>query len=224
MRFDPTSAVASAFAVHSAIRRKHARRPLMGYRLLTGIVILLVAASPQTIGSQETAKMVLDPTKPIVYIHFDHAGPRQPVEEAEPARGLWLRLVNNSVIPVEVKTDGTDPDGNMVVPDIVAPRFRPLPKSGPPPEPAKMPQGYFSPAADLFHLQIIAPGKDLVIVLPTNHVAYGWNIQIPFQFKLPVVKQGEQPLCYAVLTWEDLPESYRTAAATGGAERGAKSR
>jgi hypothetical protein len=189
----------------------------MGYRIPLGIVILLAAVSPQTIKSQVTAKVTLDATKPIVYIKYDHAGPRQPVEEGEPANGLWLRLVNNSVIPIEVKTDGTDPDGNMVVPDIVASRFRPLPKSGPPPEPARMPQGYFSPADDLFHLQIIAPGKDLVIVLPTNHVAYGWNIQIPFQFKLPVVKQGEQPLCYAIFTWEDLPESYRTASANSSA-------
>jgi hypothetical protein len=200
----------------------------MGYRILLGIVILLAAVSPQTIKSQATARVALDATRPIVYIQFDHAGPRQPAEEGEPANGLWLRLVNNSVIPIEVKTDGTDPDGNMVVPDIVAPRFRPLPKSGPPPEPARMPQGYFS-HDDIFHLQIIAPGKDLVIVLPTNHVAYGWNIQIPFQFKLPVVKQGEQPLCYAVLTWEDLPESYRTASANssanpGGAKREVKSR
>jgi hypothetical protein len=201
----------------------------MGHRVLPGLVILLAAVSPQAIESQATAKLALDATKPIVYIQFDHAGPRQPVEQDEPATGLWLRLVNNTIVPIEVKTDGTDPDGNMVVPDIVAPRFRPLPKSGPPPEPAKMPQGYFSPADDLYHLQIIAPGKDLVIVLPTNHVAYGWNIQIPFQFKLPVVKQGEQPLCYAIFTWEDLPESYRTASAntaakSGEAKRAAKSR
>jgi hypothetical protein len=184
----------------------------MGYRISLGIMILSVAVSPQTTKSQTTAKVVLDTTKPIVYLQIDHAGPRKPAEDDEPARGLWLRLVNNSVLPIEVKTDGTDPDGNMVVPDIVAPRFRPLPKSGPRPGPARMPQGYFS-GSDVYHLQIIDPGKDLVIVLPANHLAYGWNIQIPFQFKLPAVKQGEQPLCYAIMVWEDLPESYRTESA-----------
>jgi hypothetical protein len=82
----------------------------MGHRVLPGLVILLAAVSPQAIESQATAKLALDATKPIVYIQFDHAGPRQPVEQDEPATGLWLRLVNNTIVPIEVKTDGTDPE------------------------------------------------------------------------------------------------------------------
>jgi hypothetical protein len=83
-----------------------------------------------------------------------------------------------------------------------------------------MPTGYFSAVYDVYHLLIIGPGKDLIFSVPANHLAPSWDIQIPFQFSLPAVKQGVQPLCYAIFTWEDLPESYRTASANSSAKPG----
>jgi hypothetical protein len=63
--------------------------------------------------SGPTPKLVLDKAKPIVYIDLDHIGPRPPVEGDEPDRGLWLRLLNNPVVPIEVQTMGTSTDPEL---------------------------------------------------------------------------------------------------------------
>src|ERR1700688_454107 len=74
--------------------------------------------------SGPTPKLVLDEAKPIVYVELDHIGPRPPVEVDEPNRGLWLRLVNNSVVPIEVQTMGTSTDPELtLVPDEIVGRW-----------------------------------------------------------------------------------------------------
>jgi hypothetical protein len=166
---------------------------------------VFVAVCSQALLAQGTAKLTLDATKPIVYIEFDHAGPRQPVEDGEPDQGLWLRLVNNSTVPIDVRANGTTTDSKMtLLPDVITPRAGRIPRSGPPLE--KMPQGYSSDTATIL---TIDPGKSLVFSVPVNHVAPTWFMQVPFQFSLPPVKEGVQPSCYAEFTWEDLPKSYR---------------
>jgi hypothetical protein len=83
--------------------------------------------------SGPTPKLVLDNAKPIVYIELDHIGPRPPVEGDEPDRGLWLRLVNNSVVPVEVQTMGTSTDPELtLVPDEIVGRWTRIEESDAP--------------------------------------------------------------------------------------------
>jgi hypothetical protein len=160
----------------------------------TGLSMALAQAPP---------KLALNAEKPIVYIEFDHAGPRTPVQEGEPAKGLWLRLVNNSTIPIVVQANGTSTDPNMtILPDtIIAVKGR-IPKSGP--VKRAIPSGY---ASDTGTPLTIEPGKSLVFSVPSNHVSPTWSMQVPFQFSLPAVKEGVQPVCLAEFTWGDIPSS-----------------
>jgi hypothetical protein len=82
--------------------------------------ILLIAMGTSMMQSQTPVNLALDSSKPIVYIEFDHAGPREPIEDGEPAQGLWLRLVNNSVVAIEVKTTDTTTQPKLIlVPDEI---------------------------------------------------------------------------------------------------------
>lgn len=168
-------------------------------------VPILVMMTALTLSSQEVPKVVLNVAKPIVYVEFDHTGPREPVEDGEPKLGLWLRLVNNSVIPIDVEVMNTaTKSGFLLLPDVITPIEQRIPQSGPTHE--RMPLGY---ASGLGTVQTISPGKDLVFSVPVNHVSPNWFMQVPFRFSLPPVKEGGQPICYAPFIWEDLPQSYR---------------
>jgi hypothetical protein len=174
-----------------------------------GAVALLAILNCHEALAQTAPQLARDTTRPFAYIQFDHAGPRQPESSDEPPRGLWLRLVNNSVFPitVRVRNSGTDPD-RTIVEDIIAPEVRRIPKSGPV-DYGPMPKGYAS-AVDVVGSETVNPGKDLLFTVPVNHVAPGWFLEVPFQFDLPPAKGGAaQPVCYAAFTWEDIPEKSR---------------
>jgi len=97
----------------------------------TLFVVFLILIGIHSVQAQTAPKLALDPTKPIVYVKFDHSGPRDPVQDGEPKRGLWLRLVNNSVIPITVRANGSSTDENMVLlPDTLVGRFAKIPISG----------------------------------------------------------------------------------------------
>lgn len=171
---------------------------------LIGLVLLIIGGFPAE--SQVQAKLALDETKPIVYIQFDHAGPRQPVQEGEPPNGLWLRLVNNSVLPIVVRANGSATDSTMtLLPDVITAVKGRIPRSGP--IHGKMPSGYSSDTGSTLSVD---PGKSLVFSVPTNHVSPSWYMQVPFEFSLPPVKEGIEPICYAEFTWEDVPETHRS--------------
>jgi hypothetical protein len=176
---------------------------------LFGAVMLLLlttmAAPLLRAQKSEEPKLVLDSTKPMVYIKFDHAGPREPVEDGEPSEGLWLRLVNNSAIPIEVETMDTATKSKlMLLPDVITPIERRIPRSGSNRE--EMPAGY---ASGMGVLRTIAPGKDIAFSVPANHVSPNWFMQIPFHFSLPSVSQGDQPICLVRFSWTMIPESDR---------------
>jgi len=170
-----------------------------------GLVLatMFTATSLSVALAQVPPKLALNAEKPIVYIEFDHAGLRTPMQEGESAQGLWLRLVNNSTIPIVVQANGTSTDPNMtILPDrIIAVRGR-IPKSGAVKQ--VMPSGY---ASDTGTPLTIEPGKSLLFSVPSNHVSPAWSMQVPFQFSLPAVKEGVQPVCLAEFTWGDIPSA-----------------
>jgi hypothetical protein len=177
--------------------------------LVFGAVGILAIASCCTVQAQTVPKLALDAAKPFVYIEFDHTGPRQPLEPDEPSRGFWLRLVNNSVLPIILRVHGsfTDPD-TPVLQDIITPQTRLIPKSGLP-DYGPMPRGYAT-GSDVASLLTINPGKEVLFSVPVNHVGPGWFLQVSFQFDLPPVKDGAaQPVCYAAFAWDDIPEKSR---------------
>ena len=173
------------------------------------IALTMLVGSGSTASTQISRKnFALDDSKPYVYIQFDHAGQREPIDQTEPAQGLWLRLINNSTISIEVETMDTATQAKlMVLPDVITAVERIIPRSGEPHE--KMPMGYGS---GMGVFRTIAPGDGFIFSVPANHVSPYWYMQVPFHFNLPPVKKGSQPICYAAFTWEDLPASYTHSA------------
>jgi hypothetical protein len=178
----------------------------MVYRnFFRGIMLMVVLGAP-VVQAKTQGKLALDMTRPIVYIEFDHAGPREPIEDGEPTQGFWLRFVNNSVVPIEVELMSTATKSKLIIlTDVITPIERIIPRSGVSHE--VMPLGYGS---SMGVVKTIAPGKDLVFSVPVNHVSPNWFMRVPFHFSLPPVPKGRQPICYAEFIWDDLPESYRS--------------
>ena len=176
-------------------------RTLWNAVLISGLALCCLAQSGPA------HKLVLNEAKPIVYIELDHIGPRPPVEAHEPNRGLWLYLVNNSVVPIEVQTMGTSTNPALtLVPDEIVGRWIRIEESDAP-EP-KRPMGYS--AGHIVSTELIQPGKRLLFSVPATHVGLSWYMQVPFRFHLPPIKHGTQPLSYAQFTLEDIPENLRS--------------
>jgi hypothetical protein len=182
---------------------------MMKLGLKLGMISILAMTTSHIAQPQATPKLVLDAAKPFVYIEFDHTGPRQPLRPDELARGLWLRLVNNSVLPIIVRAHSsiTDPD-MTILEDVITPQTRMIPKSGLP-DYGPMPRGYAT-ASDVTSLLTINPGKEVLFSVPVNHVGPAWFLQVSFQFDLPPAEHGAaQPVCYAGFTWDDIPKKSR---------------
>jgi hypothetical protein len=181
---------------------------IMRVRHLCGALALLSIFNCHEARCKSHPKLALDSAKPFVYIEFDHTGPRQPLEPDEPSRGLWLRLVNNSVLRITLRVHGSPFDDLPLVQDIITPQMRMIPKSGLP-DYGPMPRGYAT-GSDVASLLTIEPGKQIVFSVPVNHVAPGWLLQVSFEFALPPTEHGAaQPVCYAAFAWDDVPEKSR---------------
>jgi hypothetical protein len=53
---------------------------------------------------------LVNPSLPYVYLEVDHVGPRVPNWDGEPKVGVFLRLHNNSTVPIIVDTFGRPPE------------------------------------------------------------------------------------------------------------------
>lgn len=139
-------------------------------------------ATTVTSASQTTANMmpftVGDSAR--VTDNPDHSGPSQPLEPDEPSQGLWLRLVNNSVLPIFMRVHSPLADPTMtILEDIVTPRIRTMPRTGFV-DYGPMPHGYAT-ASDVTSILTLNPGESVLFSVPVNHVAPGWFLQVAFQ-------------------------------------------
>jgi hypothetical protein len=120
--------------------------------------------------------VVLNKSKPIVYFELDHIGPRPPVEDGELNRGLWLRLVNNSVVPIEVQPMGTSTDPELtLLPDEIEGRWTRIEESDAP-EP-KMPMG-------LGHEVIVANARQVAPRRLTPYLGTPDSVLFAFRFRI----------------------------------------
>src|ERR1700722_8227643 len=88
--------------------------------VMLGTVLLASAALVEA--QKRTSSFVIDPSKPYVYLKFDHVGKRQPLSPHEPDKGLWIRLVNNCRLPITVATFDTETtDPGIAVHDAIVP-------------------------------------------------------------------------------------------------------
>ncbi len=179
--------------------------------LCGALALLIIVDSFHGARCQNQPKLALDSTKPFVYVKFDHSGPRSPQRSDEPSQGLWLRLVNNSVLPIFMRVHSSIDDPEMtILEDVVTPQIRRIPKTGFV-DYGPMPHGYAT-AADVTSVLTLKPGENVLFSVPVNHVAPGWFLQVAFQFDVPPVEHGAaQPVCYAAFDWDDIPEKSRWA-------------
>jgi hypothetical protein len=151
------------------------------------VVLLFSVVNCRESRCQNQPKLALDSTKPFVYVKFDHSGPRPPLTPDEPSQGLWLSLVDNSVLPIVMRAHDSLTNPPMtILEDIVTPQIRMIPKTGFV-DYGRMPHGYAT-AAGVTSILTLKPGESVLFSVPVNHVAPGWFLQVDLgtQLTLPV--------------------------------------
>jgi hypothetical protein len=165
-------------------------------------------------GVAQQPTLAIDASRPFVYVQFDHSGPRKPSTGGESNRGLWLKLVNNSTLPIQVRNfdlgTGDTAVGVMFEVAHVNGRIRPGHKASP------EPHGY---SFDVASLDTIKPGGSLTFSVPAECVSEDWYIRVPFEFELPPVKHGYEPTSYADFTAADITPSHASTQPTPAQER-----
>ncbi len=178
-------------------------------RIAVRCTLLLVVAAGFSVSAEQSVGFVLDQSRPYVYIQFDHVGPRVPVSEVEPAIGVWLRIKNNSRVPIQVSIFdlGTKDTGVGVLDEIV-----PVPGIAPPcgsgGSAIRPPIGY---QVDVATPATIPPGHDLLFSVPISHVAQWWYLRVRFGLVLPAAMSGRQPYSFVDFAWSDIPDKDRAA-------------
>jgi hypothetical protein len=152
-------------------------------------------------------KFIINPNHPYLYILFDHFGPGIPRNDDEAPNRVWLRLVNNCTVSIQIVVNGFPEDhvpaDEVAIQDHVVadpPPFMTM-ELAPPmtmmtsdatkamaKENDKPPYGYW---ADVGSLEAIRPGKSILFSLPTSQFRKGWHIEISYEFVLP---RGKGPL------------------------------
>jgi len=192
-------------------------------RLIVALAILFfnVTLAPCQVSARD---FEIDKSKPYVYIKFDHFGVRKPVNDWESTNGLWLRLVNNCRLPIQVSVLGlgTGDPGVALNFDVVPTPGHDAPDSE---QRKKMPYGY---AADFGTLVTIQPKRDLLFSMPAESVTKQWFIQVRFSFALPEPKSVVTPTSgnyepYSVVdfTWYNIPQESKKVLSDPGEPNGA---
>ena len=155
------------------------------FRSVLGLILATLVATAQ--GSQ--ASLPIDTTKPYAYIQFDRLGERQPLSENEIACGLWLRLSNNSRIPISVRVfdPGTSDPGIGLAHEVVKvsiPAWGAKSETDRPPDRSEPPVGYLLGVGSR---RVVQPGRELLFAIPANHIDARWYLRVQFEFELPEV-------------------------------------
>jgi hypothetical protein len=167
--------------------------------------------SPQN--ASDPTRFVIDANRAFIYLRFDHIAKGPKRSDAEPDLRIWLRLVNNCNVPIDLRTYGTPEGGpteEVGVMDEVVENPRPrieITASSPGPETTStnstpgdsraLPsqselEVKASPAPEkmpddywyeLGSGMTLQPGKEVLFSIPVNQLGKRWHIQIPFSFE-----------------------------------------
>jgi hypothetical protein len=145
---------------------------------------------------KEATAFVLDQSKPFVYLQFDHIGPRKPLQSAEGAPGLWLRVVNNCRIPIVFRGhSAAEDDPGFSLDDEVIPVEPMLQIFSTLEEGAEIkrkqrerelelkhkPTGYESEVSGAIRVD---PGKGILFSVPLAHVGEYWFMRVKFALEV----------------------------------------
>jgi hypothetical protein len=167
---------------------------------------------------------VIDPSKPYVYLKFDHIGSRKPHQDGESHTGLWLRVVNNCRIPIVFRASGGLPgEIEAVLEDEVVEDEPILTIIGSDQEMQEYerdlklrkerlkhkPIGYSFEVSGVAHVQ---PGQELLFSFPLNHVDEFWYLRIKFALDLRTSSASSAslgPFTYLSFDVWDIPKDER---------------
>jgi hypothetical protein len=158
--------------------------------------------------------LAIDPEKPFVFVSFDRVG-RPPLA---PGNGhsdlLWLRIRNNSRVPIEV--NAVEPEADTGGVEVMHEIVKAADLQGYSSVPPNSSTGWISAPERYSPIDVattvrIEPGKDLPFSVPLNHVGPSWYLRLTFQFVLPSVRSGRQPQGVVDFEWTDVPTSERKA-------------
>jgi hypothetical protein len=128
---------------------------------------------------------LIEPNRPLVYLHVDHFGLGAPEEDGKRHERIWLELHNNCLLPISVRTYGA-PAGDSAdaigIMDILAPANLAPAKENEDLGSKNMPSSIWF---DVGSRATIATGKSLLFSLPADHFSKSWDIHIPYEFDLP---------------------------------------
>ncbi len=168
---------------------------------------------------------VIDGSRPYAYLAFDHIGPRKPTQANDSNVGLWLRIVNNSRVPVVVSTFGLttgDPGTGVyyeVIPDVIAKVSEGVTvgETGTdcPSRPAGMPNGL--PGAELQSATVISPGRDLLFGVSRNSVGPEWFVRVKCALKVGSNDTGPGPYTELDFFEHQIPSGVRSGQTRGDA-------
>ncbi len=195
---------------------------------------MLVLATSVSLFSQGTTNQtfLIDPSKPYVFLEFDHLGNRKPIEQDESNIGIWLRVVNNCSLPIILTGfDGSPGEPGVVLLDEVVDNEPVLEIIASSPKiltsteaaddaqsrsddsnrdlrakEAKKPHGYI---AELPGVYRVLPGTDLLFSIPRNHVSDKWYMRVSFTFDLDKSSLARGPFTYLPFRECDIPKARR---------------
>lgn len=171
---------------------------------VSAIVCALAIASEAD--RQSRQQVLLDDSKPGVYVTFERFGSRAPEFEGESERRVWLTLHNNYLFSIVVPTfalrepqDCEDPHRSceVNVPYSV--------ESVSPESDRTLPEGYTAELQTLLHVK---PGDSLLFSIPAEHLNSTRYILVPFEIEDETGPQkgGIAPRHYAIFLGWLLPQ------------------
>jgi hypothetical protein len=155
--------------------------------------------------------IAIDPSRPYIDVVFDRYGKRTPVFEGEGDLGIWLKIRNNSVIPIKVYTlrrQNGNP-GGLLVDEVVEEGGAPVDRVVGPQPKIKKPIGYWG--TDIVSSEEIDSGGSLLFSVPLSHVTRRWSIRVEVILLGPSIGRGKQPRTFVDFDWAALPAEARRA-------------
>jgi len=145
----------------------------------------------------------IDQRYPSVFISFDHAGKREPLKKAESNDGIWLRLHNNTKVPLFFPIFGVpEPLGQMGMFYEIIPASKETP-------PEVLPWGYS--VGHLSSAYLLEPGGSVLFSVPREHLPKAVALRISFNYaweldeKANYVRKGE-PQHYVLFYSSSIPQ------------------
>ncbi len=185
------------------------------------VLFLLFLAANLFAQNSGVENLVIDQSKPYVYLKFDHIGPRKPIQSGESRTGLWLRVVNNCRIPI-VFASLSVPTGELgvgLMDEVVEiePTLQIYSSPGDKREIQRReklrkskhrPAGYTSEIAGILR---VPPGADILFSVPLNHVDDDWYMRVKFALDLDRSSVSVGPFTYLPFHKWDIPKELRSA-------------